>query len=108
MSAEMVGDLVDLVAGGEENLPRTMTFDHLIPILEQQRGHLLALAASRPGDLLIARRLSRIEYNLSSNLMRTSRHEEARIVLLESLGRVEELIRRHPSETTLRPTSANA
>jgi tetratricopeptide (TPR) repeat protein len=101
MSAEMVGDLVDLVAGGEENLPRIMTFDHLIPILEQQRKRLIVLAANRPGDLLIARRLVRIEYRLSVNLIRTKRHEEARIVLLESLGRIEELIRRHPSETAL-------
>jgi len=104
MSAELVDDLVDLVAGGEAGFPKGMTLDRLLPHLEHLRKRQLELAASHPGDLPAARKLARIEYSFSHNLMRASRHEEAQIVLLESLERTEELIRRHPYESTLRDT----
>ena len=102
MSMEMVGDLMDLVAGGEEGLPKAQTIDHLIAILERQRTRLLVLAASRPDDLSVARHLGHAEAKLSFSLIRAKRHAEARILLLESIGRTEDSVRRHPSDRDLR------
>jgi hypothetical protein len=103
VSVEMVGDLVDVVAGGEDGLPKAMTLDRLIPLLEHQRKHLLALSSSRPADLRVAYRLASVEGQLGTDLMRAGRHEEARSVSLDSLARQEELIRRHPKEANARP-----
>ncbi len=102
IATEIVGDLAELLAGGEDNRPRSMDPEDLIPILEMHRKRLLTLAASRPDDLLVGRYLVRTARHLSLSLMQANRYEEARIVLLENLGRTEELIRRHPSDITLR------
>ena len=102
MSAEMVDDLVDLVAGGGDGFQKGMTLDGLIQQLERLRKRQLVLAASQPSDLGMAHQLVRIEHSFAVNLMRAGRHEEARIVLLESVCRTEELIRRHPYESTPR------
>jgi eukaryotic-like serine/threonine-protein kinase len=102
MAVDMTGDLTDLIAGGEYYIPRTMTVDRVIQGLGHHRPHLVALAARRPDDLRLAHRLLLIESGLSFNLMQAHRHEEARMILLESLQRTDDLIQRHPSGAGLR------
>ncbi len=101
LSTEMAGELVDLAVGGNDGYPRAMTFECMIPVLEKQRKRLLTLTQSHPNDLPIVRSLALVEISLARNLAQASRHEAARIVLLEALGRVESLLQRNPSERDL-------
>jgi eukaryotic-like serine/threonine-protein kinase len=102
MSAEMVGELTDVVAGGDQHQPRTMTPDLVFRLLKKHRKRLLILTARRPDDLLLASRLARVEFGLSVNLVRDRRDEEARVILLGALRRIENILRRHPLEDDLR------
>ncbi len=100
-SNEALRDLVDLSAGGEHQNPKTMTLERLIPLRQQIRKRVLALAMSRPGDLALARLLVSVENSLSVALMQTGRNEDARTVALESLTRVDGIIRRYPTNEAL-------
>jgi tetratricopeptide (TPR) repeat protein len=101
-SNEMLNDLVDLGIGGEVNLPKVMTLERLIPFYEMNTKRLLALAAVQPADLSVADRLATVQRRLSESLMQVGRFEDARTVLIESLGRLDVLIRRFPADESLR------
>ena len=64
MSNDVLADLVDLSVGGQQHLPRVMTLDRQIPLLEKFRQRFLELATSRPHDLTIARQLELVERRL--------------------------------------------
>jgi tRNA A-37 threonylcarbamoyl transferase component Bud32 len=99
-STEIAGDLVDLVAGVA--LPKDVTFDRVMPMLEQLRKHLLTLAARRTDDSPIAHRLARVEDALAHSLAQAHRYGEAQTVLLDSLARLDTLVGRHSSDAILR------
>jgi len=101
-SNEVLRDLVDLSEGGENKYPKTMTLDRLIPLHEQIRKRLLALAASRPDDLSLAGTLASVENSLCAALAQAGRNEDARTVALESLAKLDMLRRRYPSDEALR------
>ena len=85
--------------------PRAMTFERIIPVLEKQRKRLVTLTQSHPNDLPIGHSLVLVEFSLARNTAEASRHEEARVVLLEALGRAENLLERHPSNQELHATA---
>jgi serine/threonine protein kinase len=103
-SNEALRDLMELSAGGEASYPKPMTLDRLIPLYEQIRKRLLALAARRPDDLSLARLLASVENSLYVALTQAGRNEDARTVALESLANLDMLRRRYPSDEALRAT----
>jgi serine/threonine protein kinase len=100
LSNEVLSDLLDLSVGGEDRLPKVMTPDRLIPILDHNRSRLLALAASRRDDLLVQDQLALVERRLCECLIQARRYGDARTVLLDSLARLENSSRRQRDEST--------
>lgn len=107
LTTEMLGEAIDLSVGGEDGLPRIMTPGRMIPLLERHRKRLLALRVSGPDELSVARQLEIVEYRLDRCLMEAARHEDARIMGLEALARLDMLIKRHPQDVGLRVARSN-
>jgi serine/threonine protein kinase len=100
-SDELLGDFVDLTIGVEGVRPEIQTLERLAPVLERQRQHLLELRAALPDDLQRARRLDAVEHRLCLTMMQSGRFEDARRILLESMGRMETFKRHHTQEKGL-------
>jgi serine/threonine protein kinase/tetratricopeptide (TPR) repeat protein len=97
-SNEILGDLIDLSVGGKYGLPKVMTLDHTISVLEQIRKQLQSQAGGRPDDLTMADHLTSIELCLDMALLQARRHDEARKLMLESLARLDALARPYTSD----------
>ncbi len=102
MAKEVLGELVDLSVGGQNGFPKVMTLDRLIPALEKVRTHLQTLSAGQPDDLRLAGQLADVESSLCGSLSRAGRHEDARIIFLESLARLDTIVRQHPADEAVR------
>jgi eukaryotic-like serine/threonine-protein kinase len=106
MSNDVLGDLLDLSVGGENGFPKAMTLDRLIPVLEKDRKRVLALFRERPADLRVVYQLAVVEHRLCETLMQARRHEDARIMLLETLPKLGVLAGWYPVDRTARNVRA--
>ena len=79
-----------------------MTLDQRIPNLERIRRYLQALSASQPDDQRLACQLASVERSLSDRLSDARRFEDARIVLLGSLAKLDALVRHYPADPAVR------
>jgi len=95
-SNDVITDLVKLSIGGQNHLPKAMTLDRLIPLLEKVRKRVRAISRTRPDDLRMARQLADVEGRLSESLLQARRREDARTIALESLAKLDRLAGRKP------------
>ncbi len=97
-AAELLGELIDLNAGGAGGQPRYIDPNRKILLLRGARRHLVGLAEQLPDRRSYYTQLMAVDQGLSDVLDYESRRDERRDLLLISLRDAEEARRRFPRD----------
>jgi tetratricopeptide (TPR) repeat protein len=95
-AAELLGQLIELNAGGAGNLPRVLSPDRKISQLRLARRNLLELADRLPDRQALYSQLMSVDQRLGETLREESRGDEVRVLYDRSLRDAEEAIRQFP------------
>jgi serine/threonine protein kinase len=98
-AAELLGRLVELNVGGRYSLPKVVTREDKISLLQLTRRNLLDLADRLPNREAMLLQLYLVNTRLGVTLAQESREDEARHVFECSLREAEDALRRFPDSS---------
>jgi tetratricopeptide (TPR) repeat protein len=101
-TTELLGQLIELNAGGAGNLPRVLSPDRQISMLQLARRNLLELADRLPDRQAMYSQLMSVDQRLGETLREESRADEMRVLYERSLRDAEAAIGQFPHAAFLR------
>jgi tetratricopeptide (TPR) repeat protein len=95
----LVGELIELSAGGHEGTPRVLGLEDTAGLLLRTRRNFLGLAPRDPDAERFLKQLGSLDGRLISVLLDLHRHDELETLLIETIRECQAAVRRHPQST---------